>query len=420
MSGLRRVFGNAAALYLLQAANYLFPLIIIPFLLRTIGVGRFGAVTYAASIVQLCMIITDFGFAYTATQRVSQVHTDPDAVAHLYVVVLRRKAHLMVAALAVLAVLTVLVPALRAEWRLILASVPMLVGDVLFPLWLFMGIQRMALITVINVVSRTVTLAVLVLLVREPADDVLAAVIQSMHFVIAGCLAQAVILGPLRIRPHAAPLTDEDRALFADSKRVFLASLAGQVYLRGTMFVLGLFVGEVELGRFAVAHRLAGLFTTVASPVIQSVYPHICALWDTARDSVRGWYVRLTGGALAGVLLAVLLLNVLAVWVTRLLAGENDPAVVEYLRWFSPIIVLATMNVVLNTFVMAGRDFDAVRRMSTHGALIFAMVAPLMTWGWGTRGMIFAVIVVETSILVRSLLLTLPLMRSAPRWPPAP
>ena len=74
----RQVIRNAGALVLIQLATYLLPLITMPYLVRTLGLDKYGLVAYAQALNGYFVILTDFGFAYSATRSISVSRHDPD------------------------------------------------------------------------------------------------------------------------------------------------------------------------------------------------------------------------------------------------------------------------------------------------------------------------------------------------------
>ncbi|HDV2433551.1 TPA: flippase, partial [Escherichia coli] len=51
-------------LYILQLFNYIAPLVIIPILIKYIGLGEYGELVYITSIYQIVALFIDFGFTY--------------------------------------------------------------------------------------------------------------------------------------------------------------------------------------------------------------------------------------------------------------------------------------------------------------------------------------------------------------------
>ncbi|HCT6486991.1 TPA: oligosaccharide flippase family protein, partial [Klebsiella pneumoniae] len=67
----KNIFSNFIFLFLLQIANYLLPLLTVPYLVRTIGIANVGLLAFAGAVCTYFQIITDFGFNLSATRQVS-------------------------------------------------------------------------------------------------------------------------------------------------------------------------------------------------------------------------------------------------------------------------------------------------------------------------------------------------------------
>ena len=80
----RRIIGNFTYLSILQFAGYIFPLITIPYLAKTIGVTGFGHIAFAAGIVVWIQTIVDWGFSYTATREEARYQNDKEALSDIF------------------------------------------------------------------------------------------------------------------------------------------------------------------------------------------------------------------------------------------------------------------------------------------------------------------------------------------------
>jgi len=78
------VFKNYLYLLMIQGANFILPLITIPYLVRTLGIHKFGIVMVAQSFAILLTIITEFGLDMSATRQVALIKTDKKKVSQYF------------------------------------------------------------------------------------------------------------------------------------------------------------------------------------------------------------------------------------------------------------------------------------------------------------------------------------------------
>jgi len=68
----KSLINNFTQFGVFQIISYLVPLITIPYLLRYIGVAKFGIISFAMALIYYFQIIVEYGFGITGIQMIAQ------------------------------------------------------------------------------------------------------------------------------------------------------------------------------------------------------------------------------------------------------------------------------------------------------------------------------------------------------------
>ncbi|MDD2927589.1 MAG: oligosaccharide flippase family protein, partial [Candidatus Omnitrophica bacterium] len=181
------VLENFTSLSTLQGISYLIPLVILPYLIRVIGPEKFGLIAFAQALIQYFMIFTDYGFSLTATKKIS-LCKDQSQASTVFSTVMTVKFILAFLSYLILLFLINAIPKFRQDWLLYVFSFGAVIGNTLFPVWLFQGAEKMKFITIINIIGGIIYTVSLFIFVKEPADYLLVPLLNSLFFIITGLL----------------------------------------------------------------------------------------------------------------------------------------------------------------------------------------------------------------------------------------
>src|SRR5580698_7250567 len=189
MTTRRRLADNVASLFLLQGLTTLLPLLTVPYLVRTLWQDRFGALAFAVATMQQLVILTDFGFNFSATRYVAIHREQPELVNRCFSAVMTAKLGLSAISGIAVAALLAWVPKFHAEWPLFAVSFLMVLGNVLFPYWMFQGLERLRFVAIATSIARVVMTALIFILVHGPQDTLRAAFLQTSSFLVSAMIA---------------------------------------------------------------------------------------------------------------------------------------------------------------------------------------------------------------------------------------
>ena len=150
------VFKNYLYLLMIQGANFILPLITLPYLVRTLGVNKFGIVMVAHSFAILLTIVTEFGLDMSATRQVALIKDDKKKVSQYFFDVFFLKMFLVIIAFIVLLFFILIIDKFSQEYLVYFFSFGMVFGQAIFPAFFFRGIEEMKMITIINVLAKII------------------------------------------------------------------------------------------------------------------------------------------------------------------------------------------------------------------------------------------------------------------------
>lgn len=394
-----RLKENIVSLMTLQGANYLLPLIVVPYLVRVLGPANFGRMAFAQAFVQYFIVLTDYGFNLTATRAVVKVRDDPVALGRLTSAVMTVKVLIMVAGFFAMNLAIGVMPDAHQDYGLFAVAYLAVLGSVIFPVWLFQGIEQMRHITILTIASRLIVTVAIFLLVRGADDLRTAAALQAMGLVIAGVLSLFVVPNVVALKLQR-PSWGDMRIVLKDGWHVFVATIGGSLYSSSNVFILGLLASPLVVGYYAAAERLIRAIQSAISPISQAVYPHVAALLGESRERALAFLrklLRLQG--LATFLISVALFA-LAHPIAQVMFGHRYEQSGDLIRLMSLIPFVVGINNVLGAQILV--QFSLGRLLSVSiliPALIHISVLVLVVKFFGAYGVAVMAVLTEALVL---------------------
>src|SRR3954451_2672638 len=150
---------NAFALYVVQFAVSVIPLVTLPWIARKLGPHELGLVVFGQAFSWMLTLVMEFGFNASGPRAVARTRDDPDELARAVSAIQGAKVALSVLATVIAVGSLFAVPIFRAHpGYLALAWVTALFQGI-SPGWFFVGIERMRFVSWLEVANRLVAAA---------------------------------------------------------------------------------------------------------------------------------------------------------------------------------------------------------------------------------------------------------------------
>ncbi|MGA8182110.1 MAG: oligosaccharide flippase family protein, partial [Terriglobia bacterium] len=395
---------NVASLYGVQFANYLLPLVTIPYLTRVLGPATWGLVAFAQAFGAYASIVIEYGFHLSATRAVARSRDSLDELANLVAGVMGARVMLAAGAVLLALLLESWIPMFRAHPVFLWAAVFWAVGQSFSMLWYYQGFERMRLVAVLDVAGKAAATAGIFILVRHPADGWKVLVLQGSGALLSVAVATAIVYRQVPFRLPTWRLVSNTLRM---GWSMFLFQGSMSLYGAGNAFILGLFASPAAVGFYAGAEKLARALMGLMAPIHQSLYPRLSHLVQHNRPAAHR-LARFSMFLMSSVGVVLSLAAFLgAPWAVPLILGRSFTASVPVLEILAALPLLDALGTLFGVLWMVplglNRQFN---RVILAGGALNLVLAVVLAPRFAQLGMAAAVVATEVFVVL-SLYLTL-------------
>lgn len=339
-SDYKRIFSNFVSLSVLQAANYLLPLITLPYLVRVLGPERFGLLAFAQAFVGYFNILTDYGFNLSATREISINRNNKEKVSEIFSSVMIIKTVLLIISFIVMNVIVFSFEKFRREWLIYYLTFGAVLWQVLFPGWLFQGMERMKYITILNITTRLIFTVAIFIFIKSASDYIYVPLLNLVGYILTGIVSMWIVFRGFKIS-FIKPRIDSIKVQLKEGWYIFISTIAISLYTTSNTFILGLFTNNTIVGYYSAAEKIIKASLGLFGPVSQTIYPYISKIANESKEKAILFIRRITF-IVGGISFALsMLIFLLADFIVKILLGNQylESIIVLRILAFLPFVV---------------------------------------------------------------------------------
>lgn len=275
------VVENYFFMTVLQVLNTLFYVLIYPYLIRTLGAESYGLYVFAMSIVTYFVSFVGFGFDLPAVKIIAQYPTDEKLKAHTLSCIYTAKIYLEILSLVVFSIIIFSVPYLRNNWALLFICFSQTLTNIIFPQWYFQGLQKMRIVTYVQLGLKLISLPFIFLTIHTSNDINAFALIASITSIAGGFGAAVIIRFYDRIRIQLMPF-GAVKKWFAEATPFFLSSSASLIKEQSVAILIGVFFGMKDVAIYDLANKIVAVPRLLLTSINGALFPNIVSKFSTA------------------------------------------------------------------------------------------------------------------------------------------
>lgn len=388
----KRLISNFMSLSVLRGFQFVIPLITLPYLVKTIGIEKFGLVNFAMSLSLYFVGVIQFGFGITATREIARHRDSPDKLEQIYSATLAASIILALVSILLFGLIVLSFDMFNRNLNLYLFTIVYIVFQSLFPLWFFQGMERMKYIAFLSLGTSTIFLVSLFTFVKQEDDFILVPLLNAIAAFVTFVVAITLIKKKFKVN-LTCPQLQEVKSVYQNGRHAFVTQFVPNIYINTATFLLGAFANNTAVGLFSAATKIIDALCSI-------VYVFSNAFLPFLSRNIEGhkFFQKLMLAVGSGI---ALILIFTANYITRFMYGAIDEVVTLYIQLLALTIPLVFAQVTFgqNYLMLVGQEKAYKNIVLTFSLLSLAFSLP-MIYFYGAWGSICTLIF--TRILIAS------------------
>ncbi len=390
---LKRLKSNFLSLSLLQAVNYILPLLTLPYLVKTLGVEYFGLLTFASAIIAYFGILTDYGFNSTATKEISIHREHRKKIIEIFSSVMTIKFSLLLVSFLLLIILVFSFQKFYEHWTIYLLTFGSVIGQTFFPVWFFQGMEKMKYITYLNLISKSIFTIAIFIFVKEKNDIHLVPLLFSLGGIISGSVSLFLVYYKFNI-PFKFQKIKTIKIYLIDGWHVFLSRYYVSLYTTTNLLLLGFFTNNTILGHYAIAEKIVLALGGIFEPLNQTLFPYLAKKF---KDNFNEFIHYLKRTSLLFIITSstlVLLSEYFIEEIIFIVKGSTDETIIYLLSLFLLRLFTFPFGGLLSGALIIMKQTREYIRVMNYTVLLNLLLVPIAIYRFEAMGLVIAFLIV--------------------------
>ena len=270
----RVILKNFTYLQILQFARLIIPIILIPILVREVGLEKYGLIVFAQTLTLYFIMFLDFGFQMSGTKSIAINRENNEKLSEIFTSIFILKFIIFLISFSIFSLFVVLIPFMKQHYFLFLFSFLFSIQSLLVPVWFFQGLEKMKYITMIDVSSRLLFLLSIFIFINEPKDYILVPILRLICILILTLYVVYIVFFKQKLRLKAISFSNL-KFHFKESLPFFFSHLSNVVNIRTNTILLGLFSSMSLVAYYDFVTRVVEAIASVIGTITKVLYPQI-------------------------------------------------------------------------------------------------------------------------------------------------
>ena len=397
------LISNFLSLTSVQLANYILPLITLPYLIRVLGVEKFGLISFAQAFMHYFVIITDYGFGLSATRDIAIYRDHREKLVEIFNSVFWAKIILMILSFIILIILLYSFKKFSAEILFYLIFFLVVIGNTLFPTWFFQGIEKMSLIALLNFISKVFYTASVFIFIKMENHYIYIPLLQGLASIFIGIISLSFIYMKFKIRLQSCSFSSL-KEQFKNGWYIFLSEVSIGFYDSIRIFIVGLLTNNLITGYYSIAEKLSSIIRLFPiQPLLKATYPRLSKIYsENKQKALQTMYLLQRWTSLYSIVTCTIAF-IFAPYIVQIIAGNIYHETILAFRILLIAIIFENANTFRVKFLLISKREDIFLKIHFFIGLAGSSVTIIFTYLFSYIGTAIAASAIELLVLVATI-----------------
>ena len=273
----KKLLNNFFSLFMVEGLNYIFPLITFPYIIQTIGIEKFGLLSFAAAFIAYPALLVIYGLDLSGAREVANSKNSTRKLSIILSSIMLTRLLLIFFSLLLTLTIVFSVDRFAKDWLVYLVTFGSIIGTMSFPIWFFQGMEKMKFITYLTLGLRLLYTIAIFIFVQSEEDFLYVPLLNFLSLFIIGIISLIVIHREFGVSFHI-PRKKYISLQFHKGWYLFISHFSINLFTGLNMIILGLVSSNLIVGYYALAEKVVTIITSLFSPLNQALYPHVVQL----------------------------------------------------------------------------------------------------------------------------------------------
>lgn len=394
-----KVVTNAFYLMVLQVLNNVLPILTIPYLVRVLGASEYGVIAYSQVIFTYISVISEYGFNLSSTRLFAIHSTDNEKVNEIFNAVFFTKLIIMSLCLVVFTPFVFFTETLNTYKWVYIFSYFIVLGQVLFPVWFYQGMEDMRSMVKLNSLSKILFTILIFVFVKGNDQLNYIPLFNAAGSILTGVLGLYFACKKYKLVLKFPPIINMRNQL-KDGFDVFIPSFFSNVISNGGVFILGMFHSVAIVGYFSAVDKLIRAGLNLFTPISQALFPNISRMLIENKSEGIKLIKRIGLIVCSIILIGVIAGFIIGPWLLDLILGPQYSSYSYVFNLLSVWFLLGVLNNFIGIQFLVGAGFGKTYRkvfLITGFAMLLMYVSIVY---FAINGIVFSMLAGELMLTI--------------------